>query len=681
MAATLPGTMAEQGRRWRAWRQPGAWSLTAYPAPGRAAPGPTGTVRVVIVDDSAEVRTLVRTKLRLSGAAVVEGEGADGADAVDLARRLQPDAMLLDVSMPGMDGLVALPLVLEASPGTRVVMFSGFDEEPLALRALELGATSYLTKTSSLENVVSELVGVVAASDPGAETRADEEAELDRAGADDDAGLLEDQVERFQSVFDDAAIGMATMTLQGRIVRANKALCRILGRGSAELLGSAYGAAVDDDQALADATSAIVDKGADVVTLEHPQVGDSYRRTTLTVVRDRAGQPLYLFAQCQDVTPQRIAELELLKSEQRFRLMVDAVREYAIFMLDTEGHVTSWNVGAQRAKGWTASEVIGQHFRIFYPRQQQEARHPEHELDVASRQGVYQEEGWRVRKDGSQFWAYVTITKITDEDGHHIGFAKVTRDHTERMKMLEQQGQYANALAEANTRLEQANAELARAADEQARFVAVTAHELRSPVGVLSASGRMLAESWERLDQSERDELLAGMQSSAARLQRLLGDLLTTSRLQASTLDLTLVECDLSEVVAPALQLLRVAYPEAVIESELGTGVRAVVDADRLAQIVDNLVANAVAHGRSPIHVATRRVGAEAELTVRDAGSGVPLERRERLFERFESRGGHGTGLGLHIVRELARAQGGDASYSAEDNAFVVRLPRAAEEL
>ena len=224
-----------------------------------------------------------------------------------------------------------------------------------------------------------------------------------------------------------------------------------------------------------------MDKGADVVTLEHPQVGDAYRRTTLTVVRDRAGQPLYLFAQCQDVTPQRIAELELRHSEQRFRLMVDAVREYAIFMLDTEGHVTSWNVGAERAKGWTAAEVIGQHFRVFYPREQQEARHPEHELEVAARDGVYQEEGWRVRKDGSRFWAFVTITKITDEDGHHIGFAKVTRDHTERMQMLEQRGQYADALAEANTRLEQANAELATAAEEQARFLAITAHELRSP--------------------------------------------------------------------------------------------------------------------------------------------------------------------------------------------------------
>src|SRR3954451_17726372 len=136
--------MAEQGRRWRAWRQPGAWSLTGYVAPARVRPGRSGPLRIVLVDDSSDVRTLVRTKLRLSGEAVVEGEGANGADAVDLARRLQPDAMLLDVSMPGVDGLTALPQILECSPKTRVVMFSGFDEEPLALRALELGASSYL---------------------------------------------------------------------------------------------------------------------------------------------------------------------------------------------------------------------------------------------------------------------------------------------------------------------------------------------------------------------------------------------------------------------------------------------------------------------------------------------------------------------------------------------------------
>jgi PAS domain S-box-containing protein len=662
--------MGEQGRRWRAWRQPGAWSLTAYPAPSRTTPEKTGSLRVVLVDDSADVRTLVRTQLRLSGAAVVEGEGADGSDAVDLARRLQPDAMLLDVSMPGMDGLEALPKVLQSSPGTRVVMFSGFDEEPLALRALQLGATSYLTKTSSLEAVVAELVGVPLPDDPTVETgRPVQPVERD------DEDVLDDQVERFQSVFEDAAIGMATMTLKGTIVRANAALFRILGRSGDELLGTSYGAAVGDEEGLADATDAIVDKGADVVTLEHPDGGSRHLRSTLTVVRDKPGQPLYLFAQCQDVSAQRAAELELRQSERRFRLMVDVVRDYAIFMLDTEGRINSWNRGAQRTKGWTADEVIGKHFRIFYPPEQQAARHPEHELELASRDGVYQEEGWRVRKDGSRFWAHVTITKITDDEGHHIGFAKVTRDHTERMQMLEQQGQYANALAEANTRLEQANAELARAAEEQARFLALTAHELRSPVGVLSMSGKMLAENWQQLGDPERDELLAGMQSSAARLQRLLNDLLTTSRLQAATLDLDVREHDLAEALTPTLARLRLAHPDAVIEDHLDPGLRVLVDADRLGQIVDNLVGNAVAYGQSPIRVSTRVVDGTVELVVGDAGAGVPEELQGRLFERYATQGGHGTGLGLHIVRELARALGGDATYRAEDNSFAVSLP------
>ncbi len=266
-----------------------------------------------------------------------------------------------------------------------------------------------------------------------------------------------------------------------------------------------------DDDGLRSAITSIVEEGVDVVTLEHPRTDEVYRRSTLTVVRARTGRPLYLFAQCQDVTEQRLAELELHQSEQRFRLMVDVVRDYAIFMLDPEGRISSWNLGAQRSKGWTADEVIGQHFRIFYPPEQQKARHPEHELELTLRDGVYQEEGWRVRKDGSRFWAHVTITAIRDESGQHLGFAKITRDHTERMQMLEQQGHYAHALAEANARLEEANAGLADAAEEQARFLAVTAHELRTPVGVLTMSARLLADNLDRLEDDEREELLSSM--------------------------------------------------------------------------------------------------------------------------------------------------------------------------
>jgi signal transduction histidine kinase len=168
------------------------------------------------------------------------------------------------------------------------------------------------------------------------------------------------------------------------------------------------------------------------------------------------------------------------------------------------------------------------------------------------------------------------------------------------------------------------------------------------------------------------------MRSSSARLQRLLGDLLTTARLEASTLDLHLQDRDVAEVLRPVLQRLRVANPDARIEEELAPGLRARVDPDRLAQIVENLVANAVAHGEPPVRVEVRAVGDKVEIIVCDDGEGVPDELHGRLFERFARRSHHGTGLGLHIVRELARVHGGDASYRADDNEFVIRLPRIA---
>ncbi len=159
--------------------------------------------------------------------------------------------------------------------------------------------------------------------------------------------------------------------------------------------------------------------------------------TTLSPVRDKVGRPLYLFVQAQDISVQSIVEEELRQSEERLQLLVDAVGDYAIFMLDPDGRIASWNTGAQRLKGWTAAEAVGRHFRMFYPAEQQESRHPEHELEVALAVGHYTEEGLRVRQDGSTFWAHVTITAVFDRSGRHVGFGKVTRDVTEQRAAAE----------------------------------------------------------------------------------------------------------------------------------------------------------------------------------------------------------------------------------------------------
>jgi PAS domain S-box-containing protein len=634
---------------------------------------------VVIVDDAADVRLLMKTRLRLSEMFRLVGEGSDGHQAVELARRHHPALMLLDVSMPGTDGLEALPQVLEASPSTRVVLFSGFEEQGLAEKAAALGAADFIEKSVPIDTLVHRLLALVERQPPSVPPVS--------AAAGTDQVVLDEHLERFREVFEEAAIGMATMTLTGRVVRANRALAAMVGVPAPELVGLFYG---DLTEGRADVVASALDRiqrqPLDVVQLEHTLVrGDEERwvRATLAPVRDSGGRPLYLFLQVQDVTAERDAMEELRKSEERFRLLVEAVEDYAIFMLDPTGHIVSWNSGAQRSELYTADDIIGQHFRVFYPPEVQARKHPEHELELALRDGHYEEEGWRIRKDGSRFWANVLITAVFNDAGEHIGFAKVTRDTSERKRLELEREQAVAALAAANEELESLNQRLREAAEDQAQFLAVTAHELRTPIGVLGGSAEMLSGHWKDLEEDERTDLLTAMTTSTTRLRRMLADLLTASRLQASALEIQAAPVLVADVVADAISTVQSTEPGARIAFEGAVGLTVAGDRDRLAQAVDNLLANAVRHGRPPVTVTAEVDTSAVRIVVSDQGGGVTEEMQDRLFERFatgRSRGG--TGLGLFIVRELARAHGGDASYEPPSphrpaGAFVISLPLA----
>jgi PAS domain S-box-containing protein len=609
---------------------------------------------IVVVDDAPDVRMLLKTKLRLSGRLDVVGEGADGYDAVALAQQHRPSLMLLDVSMPGRDGLAALPLVLDASPATRVVMFSGFDETGLADLTRALGASEFIQKSVPLEELVERLVSIarpgVPAEKPGYDTLS---PSLD--------SVLADHLERFREIFDDAAIGMATITLDGRIVRANRHLAQLLGEDAEALVGRPYAdlaAGPEVNRALEQ-----LRQTTSAVQVEHALASDPQRRfqVTATAVLDAMERPLYFFLQVQEVTSQRVAEERLRWTEQRFRLLVEAVQDYAIFMLDPDGRVASWNAGAQRSNGYAAEEIIGRHFRVFYPEGKQAARHPEHELAVARRDGRYEEEGWRIRKDGSQFWAHVTITAVRNDEGELVGYAKVTRDSTERRRML--------------SMLEDANERLQRSAEEQAEFLAVTAHELRSPVGVLAASATLMARHQEDLTPEERTELADGMHRNAGQLRRLLDDLLTASRAQSRTLDLRPVALVVDERLAGLVTALGSAEPGAEVVLEAPAGLVAHADPGRFDQMVDNLLVNALRHGQPPVTVSARAADEQVLVSVTDSGPGVSRKVLPRLFERYGTSSG-GTGLGLYIVRQLALAHDGDAWYDEDEKAFVISLPR-----
>jgi PAS domain S-box-containing protein len=377
------------------------------------------------------------------------------------------------------------------------------------------------------------------------------------------------------------------------------------------------------------------------------------------------------------------ADEALAVSEEQFRLLVSGVQDYAIFMLDPSGRVVSWNRGAQRIQGYTADEIVGQHFRIFYPRDKQLQRHPEHELRVALREGRYEEEGWRIRKDGTSIWASVVITALHDDQGRHVGFAKVTRDMTERRQMMLDREDAAAALAASNAELEGANRRLAGDAADLAQFLAVTAHELRNPVSVLTGSSELLAQHWAQMGEDERASLLESVTSSSQRLQRMVADLLTVSRLDSNAVHLRRVTLAVDALLTQAAARARASNPALEITVRCPPEhltIRA--DPDRLGQAVDNLVVNAARHGAPPVELTARTSGDRVEIRVRDHGPGITEPMRERLFQRFASGGPGkgGTGLGLFIVRELARMHGGDAWHAPSPGpgaVFVLSLPRA----
>jgi PAS domain S-box-containing protein len=166
-------------------------------------------------------------------------------------------------------------------------------------------------------------------------------------------------------------------------------------------------------------------------------------------IRDEKGQLRGFAKITRDVTKRREQEVALFESEQRFRLLIQGVRDCAIYMLDRDGRVSNWNAGAELIKGYTKDEIVGQHFSNFYTEEDRASGEPDRALDTALREGKYEREAWRVRKDGTLFWAHVLIDPIFNDEGEHVGFAKVTRDATERKKAQEQLDEARAALAQA----------------------------------------------------------------------------------------------------------------------------------------------------------------------------------------------------------------------------------------
>ena len=265
----------------------------------------------------------------------------------------------------------------------------------------------------------------------------------------------------------------------------------------------------------------------------------------LIALRDDAGSFLGFTAVIRDLTERRLADEALQESEQRFRLLVQSIKDYGIFMLDPLGRIVSWNAGAERLKGYTADEIIGKHFSIFYPQEDLDARKPEWELEVASKVGRFEDEGWRLRKDGSRFWANVVITALRNESGELVGFAKVTRDLTERRAAQIQ------ALADMRRLTE---ADMANRAKSE--FLMAMSHELRTPLNAIGGYAELLSLGLGGGVTDRQREYLARIRKSQQHLMALINDILNFSRIEGGQITYEVTEISVGSVIDAVVPMI-----------------------------------------------------------------------------------------------------------------------------
>jgi PAS domain S-box-containing protein len=369
----------------------------------------------------------------------------------------------------------------------------------------------------------------------------------------------------------------------------------------------------------------------------------------------------------------------LKESDERFRVLVESIRDYAVFMLDRTGRVATWNTGAALIKGYRREEIVGKSIDLFYTREDRENGRPARLLAQAEKEGRIEDEGWRVRKDGTRFWADVVITALRNDAGALIGFAKVTRDLTQRQQADDER----RRLEADRIRAEEA----LRIRDE---FLSVASHELKTPLTSLQLELFGMRAPIEKSGDERLGRKLARAARSADRLSRLIEMLMDVSRIASGRLTLTPGPFDLREAMQQVVETMQATAARAGCDLSFHPSpedgpIVGNWDRLRIEQVVMNLLTNAFKYGEGqPVTLSLAGDGNQATVEVRDHGPGIPEGDLERIFQRFERATAFndhgGLGLGLYVSREIVNAHGGSltARTLPEGGAcFTVRLPLA----
>lgn len=362
----------------------------------------------------------------------------------------------------------------------------------------------------------------------------------------------------------------------------------------------------------------------------------------------------------KDLTDRKKEEALLRQSEERYRLLVEQVTDYAIFMMDEKGRIVSWNEGAHKIKGYEAKEIIGKYFSIFYPEEDIINGKPAMELRVARAEGKYEEEGWRLRKDGSRFWANVVITAVYNQESVLVGFSKVTRDLTERKRAEQTARENASKYQAVARKLEVINQELSKANQELEQFTSIVSHDLQEPLRTVKSFLHLMDI---KIDQGKTGELKQYVTKSilgSNRMKELIENLMNYA--QVSKSQWRADELSFRELLEQAFQNLRAAIDASgtsiVIENDSDEIVRG--DRVQLVQLIQNLLSNAMkftVREKPGIRIGWKQENGYVRFAFTDNGIGMQPDEVSKVFEVFKrlhaARTFPGTGMGLAICKKV----------------------------
>ena len=462
----------------------------------------------------------------------------------------------------------------------------------------------------------------------------------------------------------------------GIVTSWNPGAQRFKGYSSAEIIGKHFSVFYTEEDRQIEKPKRALEKAASEGRFENEgwrvrKDGTQFwAHVIIDPIRTPSGEIVGYAKITRDLTERRLAEEALRRSEQQFKILVQGISDYSIYMLDPDGRVTNWNLGAQRIKGYLPAEVIGEHFSRFYTEEDRKLGAPQTALQTAAREGRFEKEGWRIRKDGTRFLAYVVIDAIRDDSGELIGFAKITRDITE-------QKENQRALEEVREALFQS-----QKMEAIGQLTGGLAHDFNNLLTGILGSLQLMENRISQGRFKELDRYLSVAQASAKRAAALTHRLLAFARRQ--TLDpkpivVNRLVADMDELlrrtVGPAIQV------ETVATDGLWT---ALIDTNQLENALLNLCINArdamPDGGRLTIETANKELdvrtarerdlspGQYVTLCVSDTGSGMPKDVIARAFDPFFTTkpAGEGTGLGLSMVYGFVRQSGGQAHIDSE---------------